>query len=95
MGFGIREGRRQAKENLSSNDDGECARCGGNSAPSSIPGYLQCVKCAYEWSDPDAEGFASGPRDSISRDSEKLAVSNIERIASLRSFMNDSNPTDC
>ena len=72
MGFGIREGRRQAKENLSSNDDGECARCGGNSAPSSIPGYLQCVKCAYEWSDPDAEGFASGPRDSISRDSEKL-----------------------
>ena len=72
MGFGIREGRRQAKENLSSNDDGECARCGGNSAPSSIPGYLQCVKCAYEWSDPDAEGFSSGPRDSISRDSEKL-----------------------
>ncbi len=72
MGFGIREGRRQAKENLSASDEGECARCGGNGSPSSIADYLQCVKCGYEWKDPEASGPSSGPRDSISRDSEKL-----------------------
>ena len=72
MGFGIREGRRQAKENLSGSDEGDCARCGGNGTSSSIPDYLQCVKCVYEWQDPEASGPSSGPRDSITRDSEKL-----------------------
>ena len=72
MGFGIREGRRQAKENLSSSDDGDCVRCGGNASPSSIPEYLQCSKCGYEWKDPQATEQSSGPRDSITRDSEKL-----------------------
>ena len=72
MGFGIREGRRQAKENLSIDEEGDCARCGGNADASSIPGYLQCSKCGYEWKDPAAESSQKGPRDSISRDSEKL-----------------------
>lgn len=72
MGFGIREGRRQAKDNLSGNEDGDCSRCGGNAAPSSLLGYLQCVKCGYEWKDPDASTTTIGPKDSISRDSEKL-----------------------
>ena len=72
MGFGIREGRRQAKENLSTDEEGDCARCGGNANASSIPGYLQCSKCGYEWKDPSAELEISGPRDSISRDTEKL-----------------------
>ncbi len=72
MGFGIREGRRQAKENLSIDEEGDCARCGGNANASSIPGYLQCSKCNYEWKDPTTESQQQGPRDSISRDTEKL-----------------------
>ena len=72
MGFNIREGRRQARENLTGSEDGDCARCGGNAAPSSMPGYLQCAKCGYEWKDPDAEIAQTGPRDSIARDSERL-----------------------
>ena len=72
MGFGIRDGRRQAKDNLSSTEDGDCSRCGGNAAPSSLPAYLQCVKCGYEWKDPGAAASSIGPKDSITRDSEKL-----------------------
>ncbi|MEC7704029.1 MAG: hypothetical protein VYC11_05365 [Candidatus Thermoplasmatota archaeon] len=72
MGFGIREGRRQAKENLSHSEGGDCTRCGGDAVASSIPGYLQCAKCGYEWPDPEAKIAKSGPRDSISRDVERL-----------------------
>ena len=72
MGFGIREGRRQARENLSSTEGGDCGRCGGGATSSNIPGYLQCVKCGYEWKDPEAEMNQRGPRDSISRDSERI-----------------------
>ena len=72
MGFGIREGRRQAKENLSATDDGDCARCGGSSTSSSIPEYLLCSNCGYEWKDPESTSSSIGPRDSISRDTEKL-----------------------
>ncbi len=72
MGFGIREGRRQARENLSGTEEGDCGRCGGSASASNIPGYLQCVKCGYEWKDPDADEFSTGPRDSISRDSERI-----------------------
>jgi len=72
MGFGIREGRRQARENLSNSEEGDCPRCGGNASASSIPGYLQCVKCGYEWKDPDADDSSTGPRDSISRDAERI-----------------------
>ncbi|MEE2747230.1 MAG: hypothetical protein VX473_02040 [Candidatus Thermoplasmatota archaeon] len=72
MGLGIRDGRRQAKENLTNTDEGDCIRCGGNGTPSSIPGYLQCVKCSYEWKDPEFEDNKSGPKDSITRDTQKL-----------------------
>ena len=72
MGFGIREGRRQARDNLAHEEGGDCARCGGDSLSSSIPGYLQCAKCGYEWQDPDATTAQHGPRDSISRDSERI-----------------------
>ena len=72
MGFNVREGRRQARENLTGAEDGDCARCGGNAAPSSMPGYLQCVKCSYEWKDPDSDTLTGGPLDSISRDMEQL-----------------------
>ena len=61
MGFGIREGRRQARENLSSTEGGDCGRCGGGATSSNIPGYLQCVKCGYEWKDPEAEMNQRGP----------------------------------
>jgi len=72
MGFGIRDGRRQAKDNLSTDEEGDCSRCGGSATASSIPGYLQCSKCNYEWKDPESENINSGPRDSISRDTERL-----------------------
>jgi len=72
MGFGIRDGRRQAKDNLSTDEEGDCSRCGGSATASSIPGYLQCSKCNYEWKDPDSENNISGPRDSITRDTERL-----------------------
>ena len=32
----------------------------------------KCEKCGYEWKDPEATSSSIGPRDSISRDSEKL-----------------------
>ena len=72
MGWGIRDGRRQAKENLGHTEGGDCPRCGGDGAPSSLPGYVQCAKCSYEWKDPNHVSSHTGPRDSISRDSEKL-----------------------
>ena len=72
MGFGIREGRRQARDNLSSTEEGDCPRCGGNATASSISGFLQCGKCGYEWKDPDAELQRKGPKDSISRDTERI-----------------------
>ena len=72
MGFGIRDGRRQAKDNLSTDEEGDCSRCGGSATASSIPGYLQCSKCNYEWKDPESENNNSGPRDSITRDTERL-----------------------
>ena len=49
-----RGGRDEAKKNLEIQEDGDCPRCGGDAQPSSIPGYLQCVTCQYEWPDPEA-----------------------------------------
>jgi hypothetical protein len=72
MGWGIREGGRQAKDNLTYTEEGDCVRCGGDGNPSSIPGYLQCARCEFEWKDPNDATESSGPRDSISRDTERL-----------------------
>jgi ribosomal protein L37AE/L43A len=47
------KGLGEAKENLTSVEDGDCPRCGGGSNSSSIPGYLSCDRCQYEWADPN------------------------------------------
>ena len=53
-GFGgLRKGRREAVENLSYNEEGDCPRCGGEAENSSMAGYLRCVTCSHEWADPD------------------------------------------
>ena len=66
-----RGGRDEAKKNLQVDEEGDCARCGGDAQPSSISGYLQCVRCQYEWPDPNAK--SSGPtRTSIRDESKKV-----------------------
>ena len=53
-GFGnIRKGRREAVDNLGFTEGGDCPRCGGEAQPSTMKGYLSCVACQHEWSDPD------------------------------------------
>ena len=34
-------------------EGGDCPRCGGESQPSTMAGYLVCVSCSHEWADPD------------------------------------------
>jgi ribosomal protein L37AE/L43A len=66
-----RGGRDEARKNLEVQEDGDCPRCGGDAQPSSIPGYLQCVKCQYEWPDPNA--VSTGPvRTTIHDESKKV-----------------------
>ena len=50
---GIRKGRRDAVDNLSYTEGGDCPRCGGESQPSTLAGYLICVSCSHEWADPE------------------------------------------
>jgi len=71
-GFGIRDGRRQAKENLSFNEGGDCARCGGSQGPSSLPGYLQCSSCGYEWADPNHSSQRIRHQSSVHDEQEKI-----------------------
>ena len=53
-GFGgLRKGRREASDNLSYTEGGDCPRCGGESQSSTMAGYLVCVSCSHEWADPD------------------------------------------
>ena len=53
-GFGnMRKGRREAVDNLSFTEGGDCPRCGGEAENSTMQGYLRCVKCSHEWADPD------------------------------------------
>ena len=62
-GFGnIRKGRREAVDNLAFTEGGDCPRCGGESQPSTMNGYLSCVGCQHEWKDPDYVE-SSGPVD--------------------------------
>nr|AIF08373.1 hypothetical protein [uncultured marine group II/III euryarchaeote KM3_28_D12] len=68
-----REGRRQAKENLDYTEGGDCARCGGDKSPSTLPGFLVCQKCSYEWRDPDYSAPDTNHLDSIKNQSEKVA----------------------
>jgi ribosomal protein L37AE/L43A len=70
--WGFRKGRREAAENLTVEDEGDCPRCGGEKQPSSLAGYLSCSKCQYEWKDPNHVAKKSGPPDNYRRDSELI-----------------------
>ncbi len=70
--WGFRKGRREAAENLTATEDGDCPRCGGEKQPSSLAGYLSCSKCQYEWKDPDHVAKKSGPPENYRRDSELI-----------------------
>ena len=73
-GFGgIRKGRKEAADNLSIQEDGDCARCGGESQPSTMEGYLSCSRCSYEWADPSyTSRKVRGPPPNHRRDSELI-----------------------
>ena len=52
-------GRDEAKKNLEVQEEGDCPRCGADAQPSSISGYLQCVKCQFDW--PVRTAVSTGP----------------------------------
>jgi ribosomal protein L37AE/L43A len=68
----MRGGRNEAKENLAVDEEGDCPRCGGDKQPSSIQGYLQCIKCNYEWADPDSSNTGPVHRASIHDEANKI-----------------------
>ena len=70
--WGFRKGRREAADNLSVEEEGDCPRCGGEKQPSSIAGYLSCSRCQYEWKDPNHVAKKSGPPENYRRDSELI-----------------------
>lgn len=70
--WGFRKGRREAAENLTVEEEGDCPRCGGEKQPSSLTGYLSCSKCQYEWKDPNHVAKKSGPPENYRRDSELI-----------------------
>ena len=70
--WGFRKGRREAADNLSYNEEGDCPRCGGEKQPSTIAGYLSCIKCGYEWRDPDHVTTKRGPPETYRRDAELI-----------------------
>ena len=73
-GFGnIRKGRREAVDNLGFTEGGDCPRCGGDSQPSTMKGYLSCVSCQHEWQDPDyIEESHSNALPTYHQDSERI-----------------------
>ena len=70
--WGFRKGRREAADNLSVEEEGDCPRCGGEKQPSSLAGYLSCSRCQYEWKDPNHVAKKSGPPENYRRDSELI-----------------------
>ena len=66
------KGLAEAKDNLAVEEDGDCPRCGGSSNSSSIPGYVSCDRCRYEWADPNATTKKRGPKESIHSQSEMV-----------------------
>ena len=70
--WGFRKGRREAADNLSINEEGDCPRCGGEKQPSTMAGYLSCSKCQYEWKDPDHVTQKRGPPATYRRDEELI-----------------------
>ena len=72
LNMGIRKGRREAFDNLSISEEGDCPRCGGEKQPSSLAGYLSCTRCGYEWKDPDHIAQKRGPPETYRRDAELI-----------------------
>ncbi len=70
--WGFRKGRREAAENLSYNEEGDCPRCGGEKQPSTLAGYLSCLSCQYEWKDPNHVAVKRGPPANYRRDAELI-----------------------
>ncbi len=70
--WGFRKGRREAAENLSAEEEGDCPRCGGEKQPSTLAGYLSCSKCQYEWQDPEHVMKKAGPPETYRRDAELI-----------------------
>lgn len=68
----MRRGREEARGNLEVDEEGDCPRCGGDKQASSIMGYLQCIKCGYEWADPDAITSGQPQRATIHDEEEKI-----------------------
>ena len=73
-GFGgIRKGRNEAIDNISVQEEGDCARCGGEAQPSTMDGYLTCSRCSYEWKDPNhVSKKTRGPPPNHRRDDELI-----------------------
>ena len=70
---GIRKGRREASDNLSYTEGGDCPRCGGEADSSTMAGYLKCVSCSHEWPDPNyTEVKAEAELPSYHRDAELI-----------------------
>ena len=68
-----RKGVRESAERLSVEEDGDCPRCGGETDDSSLSGYLSCLKCGYEFKDPNFVSQRSGPsRRGIADDARDL-----------------------
>ena len=70
--WGFRKGRREAADNLTADEEGDCPRCGGEKQPSTLAGYLSCSRCQYEWKDPDHVAKKRGPPDTYRRDAELI-----------------------
>ncbi len=70
--MGIRRGRKEAHENLTVTEEGDCPRCGGESEDSSISGFLMCSRCNYEWKDLDAAPEEKAPPPNYRRDEELI-----------------------
>ena len=70
--MGIRRGRKEAHENLTISEEGDCPRCGGESADSTLSGFLMCSRCDYEWKDPDATYEEKAPPPNYRRDEELI-----------------------
>lgn len=71
--MGIRKGRREAHDNLSVDEEGDCPRCRGEAVDSSMVGYLTCSKCQYEWKDPEYTGPSNAPPPTHRRDEELIS----------------------
>ena len=70
--MGIRRGRKEASENLTISEEGDCPRCGGESVDSTISGFLLCSRCNYEWKDPDTTPEEKVPPPNYRRDEELI-----------------------